>query len=513
MTNSNPDGEAALTAPRRALLALVLLAGIAGTFPATTAAWSPRPLPGYTPAFVTETDVPPPWTDCIWSSAAMLLDKWTAGRIERSHQDLRRLSRDRREGSNLADVQAAFTKLGQTLTYSPDGGEIITWKKLLKRLQAGGGAILLGDYSKLPKHYGRWDPSFWGKTDDLDNHALYLDRYDKRHDRIWVMDPLAPAGWRGEWVPRKALVAYGWRTAFGALYAAMTPAAAADPFKGVELGDASATAAPGTLALAWPIERTPKSWRLPAISVESTVAKLESGLGAADAQILLIPPASDASVATDKGPAASDPPPASPLEQDGHVTAAVALPIEPGAYSVSVALRDPRFGDEVAIAGPYTVYVPGDRRATWELDATARTALVGSEIELAGTITNSGAGSWAEPAHAGSIPAAELPLRQTAIWAHWLPLDDADGSVSGATADATATDAAAPLGAPVRLRGVELGPGESGTIDLTVDAPLAPGRWLLVLDVEDSAGAFAATGSAPLAISVTVAAVPAPEPE
>lgn len=119
----------------------------------------PRPLPGYRPAFVTETDEHP-WTDCLWASAAMLLDKWTNGDVTRTHQQLRALSRDRKGGSTFKDLAVAFDKLGFH-TPSNLGGSRLTWHELLKRLRQGAGAVVLGDYSHLPRWYGRWDYGFW----------------------------------------------------------------------------------------------------------------------------------------------------------------------------------------------------------------------------------------------------------------------------------------------------------------------------------------------------------------
>ena len=66
----------------RALAAACLVVATwLSVMPAPAAALEPpRPIPGYRPAFVTETDTRP-WTDCLWASGAMLLDKWTSGAI------------------------------------------------------------------------------------------------------------------------------------------------------------------------------------------------------------------------------------------------------------------------------------------------------------------------------------------------------------------------------------------------------------------------------------------------
>ena len=75
---------------------------------------------------------------------------------------------------------------------------------LLRRLAKGAGAVLLGDDSKLPRWYGRWDYGFWKLTKkekaSKDNHAVYIERYDSRRHRVWLMDPLGRPGWKGEWI-------------------------------------------------------------------------------------------------------------------------------------------------------------------------------------------------------------------------------------------------------------------------------------------------------------------------
>ena len=183
--------------------------------PAPAAALEPpRPLPGYRPHFVTQTDVRP-WNDCMWASGAMLLDKWTNGEVTRSHEKLRRLSR-RPQGRvavrrTCARVRAASAS---TLRFSPNGGERITWSRLLRRLAQGSGAVILGDYSDLPRHYGRWDYRFWKGKGKHDNHAMYIERYDRKHGRVWLMDPLARGeGWKGEWISVRALRRFAWRSA------------------------------------------------------------------------------------------------------------------------------------------------------------------------------------------------------------------------------------------------------------------------------------------------------------
>ena len=195
--------------PRTARTLGALALAIAFLLPAAVpaAAREPhRPLPNYHPDFVTQRDGGGTTADCLWASASMLVEKWTAGRMTISKDRLRRLSGDMKKGSNFNDLTPVLKELGLKPRWSPEGGDYVTWSGLRDRIRKGGGAILLGDYHELPRYYGRWAPKFWKKKGKKDNHAIYLDRYDGRRDRFWVMDPLAPAGWKGEWIDRKSVV-------------------------------------------------------------------------------------------------------------------------------------------------------------------------------------------------------------------------------------------------------------------------------------------------------------------
>ena len=226
-----------VTRPIRALaIAPLLIAMLLAMLPSPVAALEPpRPLPGYRPRFVTETD-DRPMIDCLWASGAMLIAKWTNGRIHPTHQRLRALSGDRSRGSNLDDLKIAYRKLGINLKFSPDGGNRITFNGLLRRLAHGAGAVVLGDDSKLPRWYGRWDYGFWHMTKkekkkhpSADNHAVYVERFDRRRGRVWLMDPLARGKYHGEWISAWALRKFVWSSG-GAVFAAVTPNAKPAPF-------------------------------------------------------------------------------------------------------------------------------------------------------------------------------------------------------------------------------------------------------------------------------------------
>ena len=478
---------------RRAMVAFALLFVVAGAVPSSTAAAEPyRPLPGYRPAFVTETDSRPPWRDCLWATGAMLLDKWTTGEMRASHAGLHALAGDRRS-SDLQDVSTVFATFGLSLRYSPNGGDFITWPELLGRLEKGAGAILLGDYGHLPRYYGRFDPQFWRNDATTDDHALYLDRYDRAHDRIWVMDPLGPRGWEGQWMPRSALVRYAWRTPGGGLWTATTPTGKPAPFAGVKLGDPAASATSDGLVINWPIDSQPHGWALPSTIATTTITRRTTGIVEPGTAVLAtLPDVTPAGAPVDLGALARDTavrPPTTVGVVAGAVVATLALPTEPGAYDVTAKLVEQRFGHTVAVAGPYVLYVPGDRAATIQADVDPRSAIAGRSLDIPVSVVNDGSSSWADPLPIAGIPGAAFVPRSTRIWAHWQPDDP---------------DIAVPPPPPVPVAAVALAPGEIAHMDLVVAAPPAAGHWTLVLDVADTIGSFAAAGSVPASIPVTV---------
>ena len=192
----------------------------------------------------------------------MLLDKWTNGSLIVSRQRLRVLAKDPTGGSSLADVRRAFAKLGVDLKWSPSGGDRITWTTLIDRLSHGSGAILLGDYGKLPRRYARWDPTLWTRTGPLDDHAIYLDATIRRRGGSWswTRSPRPVGAASGS--PSSALKQFAWHSG-SAVWAATTPTAAAEPFAGVQLGTASAIGDAVGLHVHWPIDAAPDGWTPP----------------------------------------------------------------------------------------------------------------------------------------------------------------------------------------------------------------------------------------------------------
>ena len=478
------------TRPARVLAAACLVVGtLLAALPAPAAALEPpRPLPNYRPAFVTETDTRP-WTDCLWSSAAMLLDKWTNGEVQVSRQALRRASGDMVGGSSFDDMKVAFAKHHFRVEFSPDGGTKITWGQMLSRLERGAGAVLLGDYSQLPRYYGRWDYAFWKKTGAEDNHAVYVERYDRKRGRVWLMDPLGRDGYRGEWISTHSLRRYAWSSG-GAMYVAMTPTAKAAPFAGVKVSRPAVVLSPTAVDATWTL-RVPKKWRFPGGDVATQFTTPDDALRAA-AESPGVPVRHVGAEAPADGRASV---------QGKSLHVAAPLPATPGAYVASLSLRDRRFGDVFVRSRKVAIFVPGPRRATMRLNVRETGAEAGSTLEVSVNVANSGIETWADTRTSVTGGTQRTVVRGTRAVARWIPLPAVDAPRTAA--GAVSADAAGP--APTTLGPVALAPGRMIVLRESLLVPDAAGRWALVIDIlDDVAGSFAAIGSAPAVTIIDV---------
>ena len=443
-----------------------------------------RPLPNYHPEFITQREGGAATSDCLWASASMLVEKWTAGRMTISKDRLRRMSGDMKKGSNFEDLAPVMRQLGLRAKWSPEGGDYVTWGGLRDRIRKGGGAILLGDYHDLPRWYGRWAPTFWKKKGKKDNHAIYLDRYDGRTDQFWVMDPLAPAGWKGEWIPAHYLRAFAWSTGGGGLWAMLTPTAKRAPFSGVKLTAPEASVRDGRLKIEWNVGKAPKRWKLPRVKVLTRVERIKNpvALGMTDA---VSAPVGEPSARNGK-------PSARYTKKTKTITASMKLPATPGAYEIALSLGERRFGRTVAKSSTI-VYVPGERRGSI-LVKKPGAAATGEPFQLDATIMNTGSRDWNDPEWLTTSAAETLEARRdTVIHASWSLLEATDGDHG-----ATGPD-------PVNVLEVPLKAGDVTRETLTLEAPKTAGRWVLTLDIVDEIiGSFAAAGSAPRTIVVMV---------
>lgn len=154
-------------------------------------------------------DDPPGWEDCVWASGVELARTVgiAAPATLAEAEALRRASGEPPGGGSSAGDLVA----GMRRRYGwapPERGNTAALA-----LPVGGVAVVLGSSRALSAHYRRWDPSFAG------GHAATVWRLGPE-PRVWWCDPLAPAGWDGEWMPLDELGRYvRAMTAAGALIA------------------------------------------------------------------------------------------------------------------------------------------------------------------------------------------------------------------------------------------------------------------------------------------------------
>ena len=462
------------------------------------------PAPGYAPRFVTQTDERPPWNDCLWAAGAMLLDKWTHGRATPERQVLRRASGDAVGGSRLSDLARAITRLyGWRPKFSPDGGERLTWTDLLERLASGGGAVLAGDYGRLGSPFTRWDWSY-AHDPNAGGHALYVERYDERAKRIWLMDPLGRDGYSGEWVPVERVHAFVWKRN-GFVYAMPT---AAPPQRSVT------GYVPGTLTLASGSHRTgdlvPASlpltqtgpWDLPNLVLVSHWELLAPDISSDTDQTTKVTKDDQQTVRTAPlRPHRDDPLPVAangaggegmPPASSTSLQTWLALPNAPGLYQLSATIErgDSRPMPKGWAIEPMFVRVWGDRGAVVAPTAITEAPGAGQPLAVTVTVENGGALPWTY-LDTGPKVGEDAPSDQTQLTAEWV---DERG---------TATPAMAPL-----MLGAS--PGELQDVPLALVAPPLPGSYTLVLDVVDGEGSLLAPEDSTHVLPFDVGPAPLP---
>ena len=375
--------------------------------------------PATAPEFVTETDERP-WRDCLWASAAMLLDKWTNGDVSVTHQRLRNLSGDDDGGSSLEDLRVAFRRLGFRVEL--DGGrrrDDDLARRCCGACRPGGGAVVLGDYGQLPRWYGRWDYRFWnGKgTSGNDNHAVYVERYDPRRGVVWLMDPLGRGDYDGEWLPIGALAALRVvqeRTRAGRGHA-RRPTGAVRGCAGP--GRERRRLRRGRQRLVGRCgRRSAGDSRVPTCGRRSsrlaTRSRGRPGPRSPGAQTI------DDAAPTGRGPAV----------RSRVLRATAALPEQPGAYTAAVTVTDRRFGRTVARSTPITVFVPGPVPATLRLQARRRRPRRAAGSRTSNSRSRTAATeAWAAPTGTRPRSASKKPS-PTRVVATWLRLDRPGGS-------------------------------------------------------------------------------------
>jgi hypothetical protein len=394
-------------------------------------------------------------------------------------------------------MQLAFRRLGFAVPLNATGDSTMTWRGLLARLKSGAGAVVLGDYGKLPRWYGRWDRPFWNGKSKTDNHAVYVERYDAKRGRVWMMDPLGRGSYAGEWISAWSLYRFAWFSG-GHVQAIATPTAKPAPFRGVTLGDPTLGSSALAVSAAWPL-RAPRGWHFGGADVHVTVTPADDPLAAA-------------ALAVDAGTqAATGVAPARPTARfaAGTLTASAPVPATSGAWLVTLAVTDRRFGNRVATAGPVTAFVPGIHNATLRAHVADDAPAAGSTVPVSVVVTNTSAVSWADPRRAAAA-GGDVTRRSTRLVATWIRLDAVAGEPPADGVAPGVGERALRANTLITLRHVPIEPGETIRVDGAVQAPDAPGRWALVIDiVDDVEGSFAAAGSMPaVALVEVVTAVP-----
>jgi hypothetical protein len=430
-------------AARLALAAALALIAFSPAAPLTPSAeaggwrYLPPPAGDYSPKHVWQLK-----DNCIWAAGSMLLDKWSHGRVRASQWALRHASGDKKGGSSLRDLARGFARAVGVRLAIPGFGASMKWWQLLDRLESGGGAVIVGEYSRMPAHFSRWSPSFARKRNS--SHAVFVENYDRRHGRVWLDDPLAPGGWPGEWIPVDDLRRFA-DIDGGVVQAAATPARrrpSTQPLidQAYRLGPPKAAAKVilgQTLAVSIPLRIT-DGFPRPATQ------RLEATWQPADH-----PDASRPATTRSRTVKPS---------RSGFSTR-LPVPAEPGRYVVDLRLA-PATGRgparavgkiEVRVAGPYSALVGVTTESSQD---------VGYPVPLTIVVENTGLVDWRATPVTSDVPAS-MPVAQTSavltlVWRSAVRPDEVALSV--------------PVG---------LGPGERRKLQLVAAAPPAPGVWRL----------------------------------
>jgi hypothetical protein len=463
------------------------------------------PAPGYTPRFVTQTDERPPWEDCLWASGVMLLDKWTHGRLTPDRQALRRSSGDRVGGSRFADLARAISRhYGWRPKFSPGGGERLTWTGLLERLTIGGGAVIEGDYGRLGAPYTRWGRAY-ARDRNAAGHALYVERYDAAHKRIWLMDPLGHDGYAGEWVPATRVHNFIWKRN-GLVYAMPTAAPPPRSVTGYVPGDLTLLAGshragdlvPASLPL---LEEGP--WELPNLVLVSrwelvapdVLAVPELAALAANKHARAVVRraplhAHIAEAAPAFAPAGGATQPVPPPSMSLQTW--VAMPDEPGLYRLAASVER---GDGKAMPKSWQlptsdVRVWGERGAVVLPTAPAAPAAAGQSVQLTVSVEDAGTLPWTYDEVGPDLGDDDLTTL-TQLEAAWV---DASGRST-------------PAMVPLLLGSAS---GQAQAVSLTLAAPTLPGDYTLVFDVRDGAGSLLGPEDSAHALALVVGPAPLP---
>lgn len=472
----------AVQGPLPLLLAVViaLAAGLATPAAPARAAGPAAPTGEYVPQHVWQMH-----NNCVWAAGEMLLDKWTHGSVRIRQSVLERASGDKKGGSSLYDLSRAVGRVtGLRLRFSPGYGDTMSWWQLLDRIDHGGGAVLIGEYSRLPAHYSRWAKAFARRRDSA--HAVYIQSYDRARGRVWLMDPLAGGDYPGEWIPVAALHRFA-TFEHGRVMAAATPAHGRPTAPLIDhayrlgrikvTGAAVAGSAIGVrvdLAIhdgfpKPPAQRFVGRW-IPILAPPAPSTAVRSRA--------VVDTASAAGVVAAPVPVAATT--ASAPDRAGRrgFASAIAVPTVPGRYALYLGLTEVGQRTPSRTFPPVIVTVLPPYGAALALPKAVETA-AGARLAIHLSVSNIGTVDWRAPAVPTDDPHPVVPAPATLLVLAW-----------------HASDGTNLPGAAVPM---ELAPGGIARTKVDLVAPDDPGRWTLVADIVNAEhGALSSTGwSAP----------------
>lgn len=464
----------------RLILSLVLIVGSAAALPAAPAdaTWSPGPPTGeYTPHRVWQMK-----KNCVWAAGAMLLDKWTHGGIRVSQSVLRRASNDKKGGSSLYDLSRGVAAVtGIRMRFSPGYGDTMTWWQLLDRLDHDGGAVLIGEYGRLPAHFTRWSTSFANRRNS--SHALYIQSYDRVHGKVWLMDPLAEGHYAGEWIDVEDLHRFA-TIEDGKVMAVATPARHQP--RTAPLTDRAYHLTSPHLAATAVADSTVKvtvglsiSAGFPDPAAHRFVAHWVPVVTSQAAQP---PTLARAVIDTVRLPA--DSPPVPPVEAttvsapdragSSGFSAAVPVPPTPGRYRLSLGLTEVGEKTPSRTFRSVDIEVVDPFAASIGLPALGEVG-AGESFRLKVGVTNIGSLDWRTPVDDQEGPRPIPAPTQTVVVLTWRADDGSH--------------------LPAAELPAELAPGQALKLNLAMVAPLRAGLWTLAIDIVNlERGALSSTG-------------------
>ena len=168
------------------------------------------------------------------------------------------------------------------------------------------------------------------------------------------------------------------------------------------------------------------------------------------------------------------------------VTIPITLPVEPGLYRLVTTVHD---SDSVAfdaetqdLIPALLVHVTASLSATYGVPAELRPA-PDEAFTVRVRVANTGNASWSQPTTVDrSIRWPSAPEAAPVLVARWIGLDDV--AASGPAASNALVD-------------VEIEPGQEAVLDLDLEAPSRPGRYLLIFDLQTGDGQSLASMGVP----------------